>query len=89
MYKTDCYKGKTINQIREELKQYILAVEPKSGDHVLTNDDLRKHKVDKSPTWKTFLQNETQIARETGSWEIHDLIVRVRQLDRNCIDRED
>lgn len=91
MYKTDCYKGKSANQIREELKQYILDVEPNNGSEILTDrllEDLRKRKVDKSPVWKEFFRNETQIAQETGSWEIHDLIQRLRQLDRNCIDRE-
>ena len=83
MEKTNA-KGKLIREIREEVVEYILAVRPTNRLRDITEnllEDLQKCRTNESIYWQIFLQQETDIARATGHYEIRDMIRKVRRYD--------
>lgn len=90
MEKTNA-KGKLIREIREEVVEYILAVRPTNRLRDITEnllEDLQKCRTNESIYWQIFLQQETDIARATGHYEIRDMIRKVRRYDNGRVSRK-
>lgn len=82
-YKSDIVKNMGAAQIRVELAQYIIDVQPNAFGEVITDKLLTAIKAkstDISQPMKLFMGSETNLARQTGDYRIHDMIQYLRQV---------
>lgn len=73
-------------EIRKVLAAYIEDVQPNAFGEVITDKLLtaiRTKSTDISRTMKLFMGAELNIAKQTGDYRIHDMIQKLRQIDRH------
>ena len=85
-YYTEEIKKMRVAEVREQLAEYIIAVQPRTRLELLTEKLLIaiEHKsADVSQAMKVFMAAELNIARETGEYHFRDMIQKLRQVDRH------
>ncbi len=85
-YYTEEIKKMRVAEVREQLAEYIIAVQPRTRLELLTEKLLIaiEHKsADVSQAMKVFMAAELNIARETGEYRFRDMIQKLRQVDRH------
>lgn len=83
---TEEVKAMTAAEIREALAAYIEDVQPNAFGEVVTDKLLtaiRTKSADISRTMKLFMAAELNIAKQTDDYRIHDMIQKLRQIDRH------
>ena len=84
-YKAKEVKGMKAAEIRNTICDYVEAVQPNFDGVVVTETlikVIRAKSTDISPTAKRFMEQERLIAEENGDFRIHDMILYLRQVDR-------
>lgn len=85
-YYTEEVKRMKVAEVRKQLAEYIIAVQPRTRLELLTDKLLtaiQYKSADISQAMKVFMAAELIIARETGEYRFRDMIQKLRQVDRH------